>query len=59
MYDWTNLSAAVRDKDFKAAKGQLSRTYINKKGVKVSLVKRTNALKAVYEKALPLTDWTK
>jgi len=59
VYDWTNLSAAVRDKDFKAAKGQLSRTYRNKKGVKVSLVKRTNALKAVYEKALPLTDWTK
>ena len=59
VYDWTNLSAAVRDKDFKAAKGQLSRTYRNKKGVKVSLVKRANALKAVYEKALPLTDWTK
>ena len=57
-YDWTKLSVAVQKKDFKVAKGQLSRTY-PKDGVKVALVKRTNALKKVYAKAVALTDWTK
>ena len=57
-YDWPLLSEAVQDKDYKVAKDQLSRKYTKPDGTEVSLVARTNALKEVYAKALPLTDWS-
>jgi hypothetical protein len=58
-YDWPSLTTAIHAKDFATAAGQLSRTYTKPDGTVVSLASRTSALQGVYEKVLPLTDWSK
>jgi hypothetical protein len=58
-YDWPSLTTAIHAKDFATATGQLARTYTKPDGTVVSLSSRTSALQGVYEKVLPLTDWSK
>ena len=57
-YGWPSLTTAIHDKDFSVAKDQLSRTYTKPDGTVESLVNRTTALQGIYEKVIPLTDWT-
>ena len=56
-YGWTQLTAAIHDRDYEAASGELSRTA-PKDGKDVPLIRRTEALKEVYKRVLPKAGWT-
>jgi len=47
-YNWPLLTGALHEKDYETALNQLSRTYKNKNGEVVPLIKRVKALKKTY-----------